>query len=75
MNKCLYVKAHPKSSKVQVIEKDAEHFEVWVREAPDHGKANQAVVKAIAKHFDIAPSLVSVKTGLASRNKIIQIAA
>lgn len=75
MNKRISVKAHPKSSKVQVIERDPEHFEVWVREAPDKGKANQAVVEAIAKHFNIAPSRVSVKTGLASRNKIILITA
>ncbi len=75
MNKLIYVKAHPKSSKVQVNEKDPKHFEVWVREAPDKGKANQAVVEALAKHFDIAPSRVSVKTGLASRNKVIMISA
>lgn len=73
MNKRYSVKAHPKSSKLLVVEKDADHLEVWVREAPDKGKANQAVIEAIADYFDIAPSTVTVKSGIASRNKIIEI--
>lgn len=48
-------------------------FNIWVRETPVDGKANTAVCRAIAKHFGIAPSRVSVKKGHTSRHKIIEI--
>jgi uncharacterized protein (TIGR00251 family) len=67
------VKTHPKSSKTEVFQKDTDHYEVWVREAPDKGKANQAVVKALSEHLDVPSSRISISSGHASRNKIIEI--
>ena len=69
----IFVKAHPKSKQIKVIEKDPSHYEVWVREAPDKGKANQAVIKALSDHLGVAPSRLSIISGHASRNKIIEI--
>lgn len=67
------VKAHPKSSKIHVAQLDDSHYEVWVREAPDKGKANDAIIKALSEHLKIARSKISVCAGLTSRNKIIEI--
>ncbi len=67
------VKIHPKSRKIEVLQKDTDHYEVWVREAPDKGKANQAVVKALSEHLGVAPSTITISSGHASRNKIIEI--
>ena len=69
----IHVKAHPKSKKVQVLQKDADHYEVWVREAPDKGKANQAIIDAMSEYFAISKSKITIRAGLASRNKIIEI--
>lgn len=69
----IQVKAHPKSSKIEVIARDPEHYDVWVREAPDKGKANQAVVEALSEYLDVPRSKITVVTGLASRNKIVEI--
>jgi len=69
----IFVKAHPKSKKIEVVEKDASHYEVWVREAPDKGKANGAVIEALSEHLGVARSRISVITGLASRNKVVEI--
>ena len=69
----IFVKAHPKSSKIQVLEKSEGHYEVWVREAPDKGKANQAVIEALSDHLGVARSKLRVSSGLASRNKVIEI--
>ena len=69
----IFVKAHPKSKKIEVLQKDASHYEVWIREAPDKGKANAAVIEALSDHLDVARSRISVSSGLASRNKIIEI--
>ncbi len=67
------VKTHPKSKKIEVIQKDTAHYEVWVREAPDKGKANQAVIKALSDHLGLPPSRLTISSGHTSRNKIIEI--
>jgi uncharacterized protein (TIGR00251 family) len=50
----------------------------WVAELkapPVDGKANAELVRLIARHFACPTSAVSVKTGAASRTKLIKIAA
>ena len=69
----IFVKAHPKSKKVEVVKKDADHYDVWVREAPDKGKANRAVVEALSDYLDVARSRINVVSGLASRNKVVEV--
>ena len=67
------VKTHPKSKKVEVLQIDESHYEVWVREAPEKGKANQAVIEALSEHLGVARSKISVSSGHASRNKIVEV--
>ena len=67
------VKTHPKSKKVEVLQKDAAHYEVWVREAPEKGKANQAVIEALSDFLNLPRSRITVSSGHASRNKVIEI--
>ncbi len=67
------VKTHPKSKKIEVLRKDTAHYEVWVREAPEKGKANQAVIKALSDHLGVPPSRLTISSGHTSRNKIIEI--
>jgi uncharacterized protein len=65
----IFVKAKPKS-KIEKVEKiDETHFEVWVKEPPVDGKANFAVMKALANYFKIKMSAVALKSGFTSRNK------
>ena len=59
-------------AKEQRVEKVAENvFAVWVKEPAQKGKANSAVIKAVAKHFKIPQSRVRITSGLSSRQKII----
>jgi len=67
------VKTHPKSKKIEVLQKDEVHYEVWVREAPENGKANQAVIEALSIFLSLPRSRITVSSGHASRNKIIEI--
>jgi uncharacterized protein YggU (UPF0235/DUF167 family) len=69
----IFVKAHPKSKKIEVLQKDVDHYEVWVREAPNKGKANEAVIEALSEHLGMVRSKMSVSSGHASRNKVIEI--
>jgi len=48
-------------------------YKVCVKEAPVGGKANIAVIKALAKYFDIAPSLISLHSGATAKRKVFEI--
>ncbi len=76
----IFVKAKPgsKTESVKKLEglfdaKGKETFVVAVKEKPTDGDANRAIIKAIAKHFDVAPSRVRIIAGLTSREKVIEI--
>jgi hypothetical protein len=68
-----FVKAHPKSKREKVVRVDENHFEVWVKEPPDKGKANEAVREKLAEHLGVARSKISVVSGHASRSKVIEL--
>ena len=65
--------AHPKSRQEKIAERNPGHFEVWVREAPDKGKANAAIIAALSEHFGIPRSRVKIMKGLTGKNKIFEI--
>ena len=76
----VYVKAKPRAQKREVRQIDPPegrtgelHFEVAVTEAPEKGLANKAVLKALAEYLDMPVSRLSVVSGAAWRNKIIEI--
>ena len=52
------VKAKPKSKKEFIKKTDVACFTVAVTEVPEKGKANQAIIKALAKFFGIPASSV-----------------
>lgn len=69
----IFVKAHPRSKKIKVLQKDASHYEIWVSQAPEKGRANMAVIEALSGHLGVARSRLTVSSGHASRNKIVEI--
>jgi hypothetical protein len=46
---------------------------VWVRARPQGGKANEAVVKAVAKYMRLPKSSVRIVSGLSSRTKTLEV--
>lgn len=70
----LSVKVHPKARQEKVVKHSAGEFEVWVREAADKGKANEAVRIALGEYMGVAKSRLVLVSGAASRNKIFEIA-
>ena len=48
-------------------------YKVSVTEPAVDGKANKAIIKALADYFDVAPSLVTIISGQTSKTKIIEI--
>jgi len=56
-----------------MIEVDENRITVGVQARPEKGKANQELIKKIAKHFKVPLSWVRIVSGVASRNKIVEI--
>ena len=40
--------------------------------APADGKANDAVIKALARHFDVPKSQIKIIRGTAARDKVVE---
>ena len=69
----LRIIVHPKSRKPRV-EKDADgKFHVYVNQMPEKGKANQAVIEALAEYLQTSKSKISIIAGFKSRRKSIEI--
>lgn len=69
----LLVEVKP-NSKQESVEKITDAvYKVRVRAPAQEGKANEAVIKALAEHFKVAKSSIKLKTGKSSRTKVITI--
>ncbi len=66
------VKVKP-NSKTEELVQEGDSFIARVKEPPKEGKANQAVIKLLAQHFNVPQSQVSILSGFKSRNKVIEI--
>ena len=67
----LFVKVTPKAKRNVIEQIDETHFKVWVTAVPERGKANEAVIKLLAKHLHLPKSLLELTAGSTGRNKII----
>ncbi len=67
------IKAKPnaKAQSVQIIHN--QYVKVQVKSPPDKNKANEEIVKIISKLLNISRSSVSIKRGLTSRDKLLEI--
>lgn len=46
---------------------------IGISVCPEKGKANEEIIKKLAKHFKVAKSSIRIIVGKTSRNKIIEI--
>jgi len=64
------VKVKPSSGKQEVIEEGENKFTVFLKSAPESGKANAELVKLLHKYFKAG---VKIKSGLKSKKKIVEV--
>lgn len=69
----IFVKVKPKAKEEKVEKIDDINFKVSVNEPPEKGKANRAVIKALANYFSISQSNIEISSGSNSKLKIIEI--
>ncbi|MBO4625788.1 MAG: DUF167 domain-containing protein [Alphaproteobacteria bacterium] len=70
----MIVKVHviPRA-KVQKIVADGDVLRVYTNAAPTDGEANVAVIKMLAKHFDVPKSTITIVRGETSHDKVIEV--
>lgn len=64
---------HPNSKKPRVVEDLFYTIHIYVSEPPLEGKANNAVVKILAKKYGVSKSSVKLVSGAKSKNKLFEI--
>ncbi len=68
----IQVKVIPKSSREELVA-SGDIIKAYVKEAPDKGKANKALIELIAKEYGIRKSNVRIIRGETSRDKVVEI--
>ena len=76
----IFVRAKPGVKKAYVkettdlFERAGErHFVVAVNERAVDGKANRAIERALAEHFDVAASRVRIVSGQTAKEKVVEV--
>lgn len=67
------VKVKPNSKQQTIREELDGSLTVYLKSPPVDSKANQELIKLLAQRFDVPKSQVRIKSGLSSRQKLIEI--
>ena len=67
------VKVYPSAGKEEIIKKDEDSFEIWVKEKPIQGQANRAVINALSGYLGISYDKIRLVKGFKQRNKVFEI--
>lgn len=69
----IFVNARPSSREAKIEKIDTTHFMVFVKEPPVRGRANDAIIQALAAYFSLSSSRIHIIHGRFSREKVIEI--
>ena len=72
LQKTFNIRVTPHAKQNKVIDADGV-LRVYTTVAPENGHANNAVIKALAKHFGVAKSQIKIVRGVTARDKVIEI--
>lgn len=67
------VKVITNASKNELVEKTDTYLKVRLNAIPEKGKANEALIKFLAKEFGIRQSDITIIKGLSSKQKKVEI--
>ncbi|MBU0656953.1 MAG: YggU family protein [Gammaproteobacteria bacterium] len=71
----LFIRVQPKASRDEWAEVQEDRIRVRITAPPVDGKANQHLLKFLAKAFGVAKSEIQIKSGETGRNKHVCINA
>ena len=77
-SKTIAVRLTPKASanrigKARLLPVGEEQLAVYVTAPPDKNKANEAMLRLLAKHLDVPPSRLTILHGQTNRNKVVRV--
>ena len=67
------VKVKPNSKQQKIEESPDGSLTVHLKSPPVEGKANQELIQLLAQKFDVSKSQVTIKSGLSSKFKLVEI--
>ncbi|GET38800.1 DUF167 domain-containing protein [Microseira wollei] len=67
------VKVKPNSKRQSIEEQPDGSLTVHLKSPPVDGKANQELIALLAERFNVSKSKISIKSGLASKTKLVEI--
>jgi hypothetical protein len=67
------VKVKPNSKKQSIEESTDGSLTVHLKSPPVDGKANKELIELLAEKFNVSKPQIRIKSGVSSRNKLIEI--
>jgi uncharacterized protein len=67
------VKVKPNSRLTKIVEEEDGSLTVHLKSPPIDGKANEELIKVLADKYDVPKSRITIKLGLTSRQKLVEI--
>ena len=67
------VTVKPNSKKGPLILQEGNNLTVYLREKPIDREANAALIKQLSKHFGVAKTCITIKSGANGRQKLIEV--
>ncbi len=69
----IFIKAKPGKKENKVIKLSENVFEVRVKDPPEKGRANEAIIKALADYFNLPKTRVKMVAGWQNKQKIVEL--
>lgn len=69
----LQVKVKPNAKQQKIEEAEDGSLIISLKSPPIDGKANEELIKLLAKKYQVSKSQISIQSGLSSRHKLIEI--
>lgn len=69
----IHVKVKTRSSERKIENFGNDRYLVYLKEEPEHNKANIELINLLAKYFSTPFADIKIKTGLTSNEKMIEI--
>lgn len=67
------MKVYTKASRPRVTEEEDGSYRVYVSAAPEKGKANDEVLKALSRHLGLGKTALEIVRGQTARDKLIRL--
>lgn len=67
------IKVKPNSKQQKITEETDGSLTIHLKSPPVDGKANEELIKLLAKKFDVPKSRITIKLGLLSKQKVVEI--